>query len=697
MKSGKISTEEVPVPALKPGGILVENFYSVISAGTELGTIKLGQSSYLGKAKMKPDLFKKVLDVARKQGPLTAYQAVKGRLNTPLALGYSCAGKVLKASDDVPFKVGDRVACAGNTYAHHSDVVFVPKNLAVKIPDNVSLKDAAYTTIGSIAMQGVRNADVRLGEKVVVIGLGLIGQITVQILKASGCTVFGVDIDPAKIDLAKKNGLDAGGLRSHDTIEEQINAFTSGIGADSVIITAATSSNDPLDFAGKITRKKGRVVLVGAVGMEIPRDNYYLKEIEFVISCSYGPGRYDSNYEELGNDYPVGYVRWTERRNMESFLELIEQGKVKLDNISTHKFKIEDASKAYDIVKGEVKEPFLGIILSYGKKKELQEKLVLKKPAKTVKGNINIGMIGAGAFATSTLLHALKKVDGVNLVGLSAASGISSKASGENFGFEYATTDYKQLLKDDRIDGVVIATRNSLHATMTMEAMESGKHVFVEKPLAVSMEELKALIKAHKKYPDIVVNVGFNRRYAPFSKKIKNYFKDRKGPMVMIYRVNAEDLPGTHWAYEDREGGSRFNSELCHFIDFCKFIVGSDIESSQFFRTEHPSLNLKKSLENIVMNLKFKDGSTASIIYNTISDTATSKEYFEIYSENALIRVRDFRELMISKNGNTKTYKDRLKTEKGHFEELEDFIKNIRTGNNPFNEWIKTTKITLKR
>jgi len=697
MKTGKISVKEVPVPVIRPGGILVGNRYSVISGGTELSTIKLANSSYIGKAKMKPDLFKKVIDVARKQGPLTAYQAVKGRLDKPEPLGYSCAGVVMEVAEGVDFKVGDRVACGGSRYAHHSDIDFIPENLAVRVPDNVSLRDAAYTTLGSIAMQGVRNSDVKIGENVVVIGLGLIGLLVVQILKAAGCRVFGVDLDQEKVDIGMALGMDGGAVRSHPTVEEQINSFTGGYGADSVIIAAATSSKDPLELAGNIARKRARVVLIGVVGMEIPRDTYYMKEIQFIISCSYGPGRYDSSYEELGNDYPVGYVRWTERRNMEAFLDLLSRGKIDLERISTHEFRIDDAPHAYDIVQGKKKDNYLGIVLRYDGKKKLERKIVLKKGHTLQKDRIGIGMVGAGAFATSVLLSSLAKVKGISLVGLAAASGISSRSAGETYGFEYVTTDYRKLLKDERIDAVIIATRNSLHATIAKEALEKGKHVFVEKPMAVTEKELEMLIEAHDKHPEVILQVGFNRRYAPLTEKIRTFFRNRQGPMMIMYRVNAEHLPDNHWVYEDREGGSRFITEMCHFVDFCKFIAGSEIFDFHFFETENPSLNRKRSLENVVMSLKFDDGSTASIIYNTISDPTASKEYIEIYSEDSLIKVTDFRELQISKGGSVKKYKDRLRTRKGHEEELKEFVKCIRSGTNHFEEWISTTRVTLQR
>ena len=693
IKSGDITVQEVPIPVMKNGGLLIENHYSVISGGTELSTIQLANSSYLGKARKKPDLFKQVMEMARKEGPLTTYHAVMGRLNQPEPLGYSCAGIVTKTTDESRFKKGDRVACGGAGYANHADMVYVPSNLCVKIPDNVSTKDAAYTTIGSIAMQGVRNADNRVGEKAVVIGLGLIGLITIQILKATGLEVFGIDLDKDKVKLGKKLGMDSGGLASDENIASQAEAFTNGNGFDSVIITAATQSKEPLILAGKIARQKGKVVLVGVVGMEIPRDIYYPKELEFVISCSYGPGRYDPEYEEFGKDYPYGYVRWTENRNMEAFLNLVSEGKVKLDKITTHEFKIEDAPKAYEIITGKAKEPYLGIVLKYDAKKKKKDKIQLKAEVKKVKGEVGIGWVGAGSFATSTLLPAIKGISGVNLIGLSASSG--AKATGENYGFKYITSDYSKLLDDEKIDAIVITTRNSLHAEITKKAVEKGKHVFVEKPMVITKKELSDLKRVHKKHPDIVIQVGFNRRYAPLNNKIMDLFKDRKGPLIINYRVNAGKLPKDHWVYHDKEGGSRFITELCHFVDYCKFVSGSEISDHNFFQTNHKALGDKESRENVVMSLRFKDGSLGNIIYNTIGDSGRSKEFVEVYGDGIMARLTDFRMLEVYRNGKVTKSKDHLKTDKGHRKEMEVFLRNIKKGYNPFDEYVKTHRILL--
>jgi predicted dehydrogenase len=436
------------------------------------------------------------------------------------------------------------------------------------------------------------------------------------------------------------------------------------------------------------------VVLVGVVGMEIPRDIFYEKELEFIISNSYGPGRKDPSYEENGNDYPFGYVRWTEKRNMESFLDLLSEGKLDIQKIISHEYGIKEAHKAYEIITGQKKERYMGIILSYNKEKE-DTSIIEINDTVELKGDIGIGWIGAGSFATTTLLPAIRKVKGIKLIGLSAGSGISTKSAAENYGFEYCTSDYNELLNDERIKAVVITTRNSLHAQITQDAVKKGKHVFVEKPLAINKKELTKLIKLNKEYPQNIIQVGFNRRYAPMTRRIIDYYKNRNGPMIIHYRINAGKLPKSHWVYEKEEGGSRFISELCHFIDYCRFITGEEITFSNVNFVGTESMDEKERMENLVVSLAFKDGSIASIIYNSIGESETNKEYLEIQCEGSTIKLFDFRELQIIKSGKITKSKDHLKTEKGHMEELEIFIDNIKNKKNPFNEYIETTKIIV--
>lgn len=697
LKDGDLTVKDVPIPTLKGSGVLVRSHYSVISAGTESGLVDLADKSLIGKARARPDLAMKVINKAKQDGPISAFQQAMGRLEKREPLGYSSAGTVIAVSEDIPeIKVGDRVACAGAGYANHADVVFVPKNLCVKVPDNVDLKNACFTTVGSIAMQGVRNADVRVGENVVVVGLGLIGLITVQILKASGCRVFGIDLDESKVKLAKELGADVALSRNTPNIEESVRQFSRGIGADVTIIAAATKSNDPVDFAGKITRERGKVVIVGLVGMDIPREEYYNKEIELRVSRSYGPGRYDRSYEEAGRDYPAPYVRWTENRNMQAFLDLLSMKKISMDPIISHEFSIEQAPEAYDLI--EQRKPYLGIVLRYDTNREIEDKIVLKTPESKPfpSGTPVIGVIGAGIFATSTLLPNLSKINGIKLKGLSAATGISCESVAKKYGFEYCTSDYNKIMEDPEINCVSIVTRNSLHAPLVIEALKHGKNVLVEKPLALSEDELDAVRAAWKEHGGLVM-VGFNRRYSELGKKLRDFFKKRSQPMVALYRVNAESIPKDHWIYDASEGGSRIITECCHFIDFLQFIIGSS-PTEVYARKIEPETKSPEDNENISITLSFEDGSIGTIIYTTHGDSSLSKERAEFFADGMAGVITDFKQLELVKGGKKEKISKRMVTEKGHKSEFEKFFEMVTKGSSEydFEANILTTMATLK-
>lgn len=697
LKDGDLTVEDVPIPTLKGSGVLVRNYYSVISAGTESGLVDLADKSLIGKARARPDLAMKVINKAKQDGPISAFQQAMGRLDKREPLGYSSAGTVISVSEDISgIKVGDRVACAGAGYANHADVAFVPKNLCVKVPDNVDLKNACFTTVGSIAMQGVRNADVRVGENVVVVGLGLIGLITVQILKASGCRVFGIDLDESKVKLAKELGADVALSRSTPNIEESVRQFSRGIGADVTIIAAATRSNDPVDFAGKITRERGKVVIVGLVGMDIPREEYYNKEIELRVSRSYGPGRYDRAYEEFGRDYPAPYVRWTENRNMQAFLDLLSMQKISMDPIISHEFAIEQAPDAYDII--EQRKPYLGIVLRYDTNREIEDKIVLKAPESKPfpSGTPVIGVIGAGIFATSTLLPNLSKIEGIKLKGLSAATGISCESVAKKYGFEYCTSDYHKIMEDPEINCVSIVTRNSLHAPLVIEALKHGKNVLVEKPLALNEEELEAVRAAWKEHGGLVM-VGFNRRYSELGMKLRDFFKKRSQPMVALYRVNAESIPKDHWIYDNSEGGSRIITECCHFIDFLQYIIGSS-PTEVYARKIEPEIKSPEDNENVSITISFEDGSIGTIIYTTHGDSSLSKERAEFFADGMAGVITDFKQLELVKGGKKEKIAKRMVTEKGHKNEFEKFLEMVKKGSseNDFEGNILTTMVTLK-
>lgn len=697
LKDGELTVEDVPIPTLKDNGVLVRNHYSVISAGTESGLVDLADKSLIGKAKARPDLAMKVINKAKQDGPISAFQQAMGRLEKREPLGYSSAGTVIAVSEDITeIKVGDRVACAGAGYANHADVAFVPKNLCAKIPENVDFKNACFTTVGSIAMQGVRNADVRVGENVVVVGLGLIGLITLQILKASGCRVFGIDLDETKVKLAKELGADVALSRNTPNIEESVRQFSRGIGADATIIAAATKSNDPVDFAGKITRERGKVVIVGLVGMDIPREEYYNKEIELRVSRSYGPGRYDRSYEEKGRDYPAPYVRWTENRNMQAFLDLLSMQKISMDPIISHEFPIEEAPDAYDII--EQRKPYLGIVLRYDTTREIEDKITLKKPEPRSfpSGTPVVGVIGAGIFATSTLLPNLSKIKGIKLKGLSAATGISCESVAKKYGFEYCTSEYHKIMEDPEINCVSIVTRNSLHAPLVIEALKHGKNVLVEKPLALNEEELEAIKTAWKEYGGLVM-VGFNRRYSELGMKMRDFFKKRTQPMVALYRVNAESIPKDHWIYDGSEGGSRIITECCHFIDFLQYIIGSS-PKEVYARKIEPVIKISEDNENVSITVSFEDGSIGTIIYTTHGDSSLSKEHAEFFADGMAGVITDFKQLELFKSGKKEKIVKRMLTEKGHKNEFERFFEIVNKGSleYDFKENILTTMATLK-
>ncbi len=671
LQDGKISVENIPIPALKKG-VIVQNHFSLISAGTESSLINLAGESLIGKARSRPDLFKKVKDAAKRDGILSAYEQAMSRLAKPEPLGYSSAGVVIESNIE-EFKVGDRVACAGSGYACHAEYVYIPKNLCVKVSESVPLEDAAFTTVGAIAIQGIRNAKVTLGEKVVVIGLGLIGLLTIQILKSSGCTVLGIDVNEKKITLAKDLGADT--IATPDVAADALNTF-SEFGADAVIITAATKSNIPIEQAGKFVREKGRVVVVGSVGLHIPREIFYEKEAELVVSRSYGPGRYDREYEEKGFNYPI-YVRWTEKRNMQTFVDLLAQNKIRLHKLITHKFPIEQAPKAYDIIR-EGNEPYIGILLNYDiLNTEKPQNIVYlgsnrkNKPKKTITPISSIGFIGGGIQAINALLPNLKKFP-VELKGLATTTGISSFSVAKKFGFEYCTTDYKKILNDESIHGVIIATRNDTHAKIAIEAMGAGKRVFVEKPLAINLEELYSISQAWKKTGTNIM-VGFNRRYSPDIQKIKEKYLARSSPLVMNYRINAGQIPNAHWVHDSEQGGGMLISEMCHFVDTLQYIAGSN--PTQVYAISPQFKKASKYSDNLQVMILFEDGSTGSIVYVTIGDNAYSKEQLEVFGEQSVAMLKDYRELTFVKGGIFSSSKNRMKVDKGIYGEMDAFLK----------------------
>ncbi|OGU95633.1 MAG: hypothetical protein A2220_06530, partial [Ignavibacteria bacterium RIFOXYA2_FULL_35_10] len=643
-------------------GILVQTAFSLISAGTEKTSVTGTQASYFQRAKKQPEQVRTVIDNVKKEGLFSTISKVRTKLESYKVLGYSASGVVIESGCN-EFSVGDRVACAGAGIAVHAEVLSVPKNLAVKIPAHVSFEDAAYTTVASIAMQGVRQADLRLGETVAVIGLGLIGQITVQLLKASGCTVIGMDIKEELFDKALEYGCDAVYLSNPDSIKT-INSLTKGIGCDAVIITASTSSSEPIDLAIKLTRKKGKVVIVGDVGMTIPRSPFYEKEPDIKISCSYGPGRYDSNYELLGHDYPPAYVRWTENRNMLSVLDLISQKKLDVNSLTTHIVPIDNATDAYEIITGKVKEKYLGILIKY-KDETVDLKRIIKLPVKIYpQADINIGFIGAGSHAQFYILPNLKAND-ISLVGVSTFSPVESQSVGKKFGFHYSSTDSIELINNPAVNTVFCASWHNTHAQYVLESVKAGKPIYVEKPLAINKEELNEIDEAVRNHNGRVM-AGFNRRFSESFREISKFFAYRKNPMFVSYRVNAGFIPKTHWIQNPEHGG-RIIGEVCHFIDCMVYLTNSRpvhvfAESLSFSSYE------AIDRDNVVITIKFSEGSTGVINYLSNGDTSVDKEYCEVFCENSIAVMNNFVSVELVRGG--KSNWKRFDGKKGHKEEV---------------------------
>jgi predicted dehydrogenase/threonine dehydrogenase-like Zn-dependent dehydrogenase len=674
-KTGDLFVDDVPVPLATSGFVLVRNHYSLISAGTERSTVTTAKASLLGKARQRPDLVKQVLDTYKKEGFAETLKRVRTKLETLKELGYSTAGTVLLSMDtDGAFKPGDRVACGGSS-ASHAGIISVPQNLVVKVPDLVSLDHAAFTTLGSIAMQGIRQANPRIGEFVCVIGLGLLGQITSQILRSNGCRVFGIDTSATMVGLAKKLGCHAAVIRGDANLEPEMDFFTGGRGFDSVIITAAAKTSDPVELATAVLRQKGVIVVVGAVPMNIPREpHFYKKELELKISCSYGPGRYDHSYEEEGHDYPYGHVRWTENRNMAAFVNLLEAGSVDVKPLITHVFDIEQAEKAYDIVTGKVQEPSIGILLKYPETEDKpKERTVPAAPAPAAAPSIGIGIIGAGSFAQKFLIP-YAQTQGP-LLRVADARGMTAKSTGEKFKFRAFSADAQDVIADTAINTVFIATRHNTHGELALKALEADKNVYVEKPLTLYEADLARIADACRRHPSRRLQVGFNRRFAPLARQARELFQGLSEPLVVNYRVSAGFIPKDHWT-QTEEGGGRILGEVCHFIDFLQFITGA--EPVKVFAECVANANAKaQNHDNVAITLSFSNGSVGLITYLACGDRLLAKERIEIFGGDKSFIINDFRTADIYLNGKLKKVKA---PGKGHKEEVELFVGSIREG-----------------
>src|SRR5215469_3892477 len=691
INTGKSMVVEVPAPRPGPGEVLVGVGASLVSAGTERMVVEFAEKNIVQKAVARPDLVRQVLNKASREGILSTISSVQNRLDTDMALGYSNAGEVLEVGAEVSeFKVGDRVACAGGGYAVHAEVVRVPRNLVAKIPRSTSpraeiaFEEAAFTTVGAVGIHGLRLANLQLGETVAVVGLGLIGLLVVQLARAAGCIVIGMDIDQKRCRLAEQLGCIATASDA-EQMRNTVAAATTGKGADAVVIAASTKSNEPINLAGDIARDRGRVVAVGAVGLEIPRKTYYEKELSVYVSRSYGPGRYDPEYEQYGHDYPIGYVRWTENRNMEAFLQLLADGRINVRELITHRFPIEQASQAYDLISAKTGESFIGVVITYPRVPSDSRHVDLRP--EPVVGTVSVakvtlGVVGAGNFASAVLLPVLKEIPNLELVGIATASGVSARAAGKRYGFGYCSSEYQEIIRDPNINAIVIATRHHLHAQQVVAALEAGRHVFCEKPLCVSEQELGEIQSVYQRVrldaAKPLLMVGYNRRFAPLAMRVRDFFQGTQEPLMMQYRVNAGFLPSTHWTQLKKEGAGRIIGEVCHFIDFLVWLSGRKVTS--VYATVLPNAG-KYSDDNLAATLEFADGAVGTITYVANGDKSFPKERIEVFGNGAVATLDDFRVLTTVQAGRTRTFRSRLRQDKGHSREWTEFINAICSGN----------------
>jgi predicted dehydrogenase/threonine dehydrogenase-like Zn-dependent dehydrogenase len=698
--TGEIAVADVPEPRLLPGCVLVRVAASLVSAGTERASAEFARKSLFQKARARPDLVREVVGRVRRDGLFSAMSAVRSRLDTPASLGYSCAGTVIAVAPDInDVRVGDRVACAGAGYAVHAEIACVPRLLLAKIPaDSTDFEDAAFTTVGAVALHGIRTADVKLGDTVAVIGLGLLGQLTVQLLKAAGCSVLGMDILPQRAELGLQLGADGSSLSDSD-FASLCSEQTHGDGVDAVLITAETSSSRPVNLAAEIARDRAVIVAVGAVGMDIERKLYYEKELDFRISRSYGPGRYDSAYEQQGRDYPIGYVRWTETRNMEAFLHLLKEGKINVKPLITHRFPIHRATGAYRLLSGESGVTSLGIVITYDEAAERIQRLELvpreNAPARKEE-SVKVGLLGAGSFAIGTLLPAMKKIAGINLVGACAANGLHSRHTADKFGFRYCASDDDKIIDDSNINTIVIATRHNLHASQVISSITAGKNVFCEKPLCLTEEELFGIARVYvRSLQKQLLMVGFNRRFAPMALRMKAFVDQIREPLALHYRVNAGYIPRDHWVNDPRQGGGRILGEVCHFIDFLAFLAGS--APVEVFTRALPNSG-EYSDDNVVISLQFANGSQGTISYLANGDRKYSKERVEVFGGKSAAVLEDFRLLELVRHGKKQFIRSRFRQDKGHHGEWQAFVKALLAGGQspiPFHEIVTTTVATL--
>lgn len=698
IRQGKAIVEDIPAPKVEPGTVLVRVDHSCISIGTEMSGLKSSGMPIWKRALKQPENFKKVLESVAAIGISKTKSLVAGRLSAGSPTGYSASGTVIEVGEGIyDLKPGDRVACAGAQCANHAEVIRVPRNLTVSVPGNLDFDVASTVTLGAIALQGVRRATPTLGETFVVLGLGILGQITAQLLKANGCRVIGVDLDRGRIRVAEELGSDIGIHPDDGNDIDQIHRLTDGIGADGVIITAATSSDAVISTAFKMCRKKGRVVLVGDVGLNLSRGDFYQKELDFFISTSYGPGRYDSNYEEKGLDYPVSYVRWTENRNLSEYLRLASEGRLRIKPLINASYPIDNAGEAYEKLKSGTDKPLM-VVLSYPVRPMDDKKVIYNIHASPGgKNKIRLALVGAGGFAKGMHLPNLQSLSSLyQLRAIVSRTGFNAVATAKQFAANYGTTDYGEVLKDPEIDAVIIATRHDLHAKMALEALCAGKHVLLEKPMALKkseLEEIKSFYSNDNGTKPILLT-GFNRRFSPYALAVGSLIQKRISPMMIQYTMNAGHIPLNHWVHLE-EGGGRNLGEACHIYDIFTYLTGSKIVSVSA-KAIKPSTNYYSGRDNFTVLMNFEDGSVATLAYTALGSREYPKERLEIFFDGKVVVIDDYKRLSAS-GAKVKALEAKI-SDKGQKGELVAFAKAIKEGGEwpiPLWQQVQATEISF--
>jgi len=692
LSDGTTEVSEVPIPSCRPGHLLIQASHSLVSAGTERSLVEFGRAGYLEKARQQPEKVKMVLDKVRTDGLLTTVDAVRSKLAEPLALGYSSVGRVLEVGRGVEgFEVGDRVVSNGS----HAEVVCVPRNLCARIPEGVGDEQACFTVLAAIGLQGLRLAEPTLGETVVVTGLGLIGLLTVQMLRANGCQVVGIDFDDHKLDLAEGWGATVVRLSRGEDPVAAVETLTGGVGADAVIITASTDSDDVVHQAAQMSRKRGRIILVGVIGLDLQRSDFYEKELTFQVSCSYGPGRYDPSYEDEGQDYPLPFVRWTENRNLQAILKLMQSGNLDVDPLVSGRFPVEQAGEAYDHLLDD--KGVLGLLLDYPSESgsvELERTIQLSESRPGQASGV-IGAVGSGNYAGRVLLPAFSKA-GARLRTIVSSQGKSSHHVGRRLGFEVNSTDLDEVLNDDLIDTVVIATRHGSHAGLVVRALDAGKHVFVEKPLALDGEQLDQIVLARNRAVESGrgggVMVGFNRRFAPLATRMKEQVARSRAPLSVVYTCNAGAIPADSWVHDAESGGGRILGEACHFVDFARYLVGSPIASHSIVTM----LDAQGLMDTATISLTFGDGSIATVHYFANGNRAFPKERVEVFQDGRILALDNFRRLDAIGAGKGKRS---IRQDKGQDGCVSAFLNSVREGKEmpiPFDELLEVSRVMVE-